>query len=250
MKVSPFDSPGKRGKNTAFPPKARNQTLTRGMRRLFPFAYKDVTPPIAPRCPFLVRPYRHPPSYSLNAPTRYVFLISVLEWSRSLTHLFLPSLTVVSPCRALPFKNSLEEISFPPWEEGRGSFEGNSIFAISPDRLSPESGGKRLPPFVFPVRFPPLRLFSLLAVSSFLPTLSSVYFSFLFLPFFLFFVFVSSFSFFLSLFLSPFYFRRSIERELGSVFSLRTFSRSQLLPSSSFEDDCFLGSNPWYLDTF
>lgn len=79
----------------------------------------------------------------------------------------------------------------------------------------------------------------------------------LFLPsiflfsFFLFFVFVSSsFSSFLSLFLSPFYFRRSIERELGSVFSLRTFSRSQLLPSSSFEDDCFLGSNPWYLDTF
>lgn len=49
--------PGK--KNTAFPPKTRNQTLTRGMRRLFPFAYKDVTPPIAPRCPFLVRPYRH-----------------------------------------------------------------------------------------------------------------------------------------------------------------------------------------------
>lgn len=59
--------PGK--KNTEFPPKARNQTLTRGMRRLFPFAYKDVTPPIAPRCPFLVRPYHHPPSYSLNAPT-------------------------------------------------------------------------------------------------------------------------------------------------------------------------------------
>ena len=115
MKVSPFDSPGKRGKNTAFPPKARNQTLTRGMRRLFPFAYKDVTPPIAPRCPFLVRPYRHPPSYSLNAPTRYVFLISVLEWSRSLTHLFLPSLTVASPCRS---KTRSRRSRFPPGKRG------------------------------------------------------------------------------------------------------------------------------------
>ena len=193
-------------------------------------------PPLSP--PAILFPKRADPICIFNQRARMIALVD-------------PSLPPL-PYRGLPlpFKNSLEEISFPPWEEGRGSFEGNSIFAISPDRLSPESGGKRLPPFVFPVRFPPLRLFSLLAVSSFLPTLSSVYFSFLFLPFFLFFVFVSSFSFFLSLFLSPFYFRRSIERELGSVFSLRTFSRSQLLPSSSFEDDCFLGSNPWYLDTF
>lgn len=123
MKVSPFDSPGKRGKNTAFPPKARNQTLTRGMRRLFPFAYKDVTPPIAPRCPFLVRPYRHPPSYSLNAPTRYVFLISVLEWSRSLTHLFLPSLTGLPlPCLAVQKLARGDLVS--PLGRGEGKFRG------------------------------------------------------------------------------------------------------------------------------
>ena len=130
----------------------------------------------------------------------------------------------------LPFKNSLEEISFPPWEEGRGSFEGNSIFAISPDRLSPESGGKRLPPFVFPVRFPPLRLFSLLAVSSFLPTLSSVYFSFLFLPFFLFFSVSFSFFFFslsLSFLLSQIDRKRARFRLLASNFL--TFTTSPLV---------------------
>lgn len=147
-----------------------------------------------------------------------------------MTHLFLPSLTVVSPCRALPFKNSLEEISFPPWEEGRGSFEGNSIFAISPDRLSPESGGKRLPPFVFPVRFPPLRLFSLLAVSSFLPTLSSVYFSFLFLSFFrfrFFFFFFFSFSLSLPFLLSQIDRKRARFRLLASNFL--TFTTSPLV---------------------
>lgn len=245
MKVSPFDSPGKRGKNTAFPPKARNQTLTRGMRRLFPFAYKDVTPPIAPRCPFLVRPYRHPPSYSLNAPTRYVFLISVLEWSRSLTHLFLPSLTVASPCRS---KTRSRRSRFPPGKRGGEVSREIRYSQFRPTDCHRNREGKGS-----------LRLFSpyafhLLDSSRYSPFPASFQ---LFLPsiflfsFFLFFVFVSSsFSSFLSLFLSPFYFRRSIERELGSVFSLRTFSRSQLLPSSSFEDDCFLGSNPWYFDTF
>ena len=245
MKVSPFDSPGKRGKNTAFPPKARNQTLTRGMRRLFPFAYKDVTPPIAPRCPFLVRPYRHPPSYSLNAPTRYVFLISVLEWSRSLTHLFLPSLTVASPCRS---KTRSRRSRFPPGKRGGEVSREIRYSQFRPTDCHRNREGKGS-----------LRLFSpyafhLLDSSRYSPFPASFQ---LFLPSIFLFSFFLSFFFFLFPFLSssflslyPFYFRRSIERELGSVFSLRTFSRSQLLPSSSFEDDCFLGSNPWYLDTF
>lgn len=58
---------------------------------------------------------------------------------------------------------------------------------------------------------------------------NSFYFSFLFLSFFLRFCPLLFLLLLIFFSLPPFYFRGSIERELASVFSLRTFSRSRLL---------------------
>lgn len=144
----------------------------------------------------------------------------------------LPSLTGLHP-RA--FKTRSRRSRFPPWEgkggKGKGTFEGNSIFAISPGRLSPESGGKRLP-----VCFP-----RTLSTSTFLldssryspfPACSlpsnSFYFSFLF-PSFFFSSFLSPSSYF---FLSPSFLLPRIDRKrtrfrlLASNFLI---SRSRLL---------------------
>lgn len=136
------------------------------------------------------------PSYSLNAPTWYVFLISVLEWSPSLTHLPplpsppLPAYTLVRS------KLAREDLVFPlgKGKEGRGRELSREIrysqFRPADCHRNREGKGslRLFSPYAFHLHFP-LRLFSLLAVSSLLASFQ------LFLFFF-------SLSFFFSSFLS------------------------------------------------